>query len=152
MFLGPDQLQYSIGLKEGEFWAAKYEKVFARKELKKLDILDSSYDLQNALSESEKCEMMKAFRDLSGLVSDPITYGLMLLLILSQPVEGVFIGPVARLNYSYSLLMRRRMTSQLALKEAGTQPIDPGHIEARISTGFTNVEKITKIFAFLNVQ
>jgi len=149
---GIDQLQYSLGLNEGEFWAAKYEKVFAGKELKKLDILDASHNLKNALSDDQKCEMMKAFKDLSGLVSDPIIYGLMLLLTLSQPVEDVFIGPVVKLNYSYSLLMKRRMTSQLARKETETEPIDPSQFESKISAGFTNVEKLTKTFAFLNVQ
>jgi hypothetical protein len=149
---GKDQLQYVLGSNEGEVWAAKYEKVFARKELKKMEVLDTSHDLQKTLSDSQKCEMMKAFSDLAGLVSDPIIYGLMLLLILSQPVEGVFIGPIAKLNYSYSLLMRRRMTSQLAQKEAGNRPIDSRHFEARISTGFLSVEKLTQIFGFLNVQ
>lgn len=144
-----EQVQYAFGVTEEEYWTSKYEPVFGRTKLKKLGTLESTYDLQNGLSEAQKSEVMQTFEDLSGLISDPSIYGLMLFMVSSRPIEGVSIESIAKLNSTYSLLMRRRMSSQLSCKE---NQMYSTPLEAKISKGFSNVEKLAKIFGFFSVH
>jgi len=144
-----EQVQYGFGVTEEEYWTSKYKSVFGRTELKKLGTLETSYDLQYGLSEAQKSDMMNAFNDMSDLISDPSIYGLMLLMVSSKPIDGVSMESIAKLNSTYSLLMRRRLSSQLSWKE---NQVDSTPLEVQISRGFSNIEKLAKIFGFLSVH
>ncbi len=134
---------------DSENWSSKYTTVFGQKELKKIGAFDSSYDLQNNLSEAQKNELIKAYKDLSGLINDPSIYVLMLLIASSQPMREVSIGPIEKLNSAYSLHLKRRLASRFSWKK---KQINSAQAEAKISEGFSNLEKLANIFRFLNVQ
>lgn len=144
-----EQIQFGNGFLDDQSWTSKYTSVFGQTELKKIGTLDTSYDLQNGLSDAQKCELIEGFREMSDLVSDPIIYGLMMLVVSSRPIEGVSMESIAKLNSIYSLLIRRRVSSKLFCKE---KQRDPTHLQAKISRSFSNVEKLAKIFGYLSVQ
>ncbi len=144
-----EQIHFGNGFLDDQSWQSKYTSVFGQTELKKIGTLDTSYDLQNGLSEAQKCELTEGFCEMSDLVSDPIIYGLMMLIVSSRPIEGVSMESIAKLNSIYSLLIRRRVSSKLFWKE---KQIDPNHLQAKISKSFSNVEKLSKIFGYLSVH
>jgi len=146
---GTEQIQFGNGILDSENWSSKYTTVFGQKELKKIGCIDSSYDLQNGLSDAQKFEMTKAYKDLAGLIKDPSIYVLMLLIASSQPITEVSIRPIEKQNSNYSLHLRRRLSSQLSWKQ---KQMDPTQVEARISKGFSDIEKLANILSFLSVQ
>jgi len=93
-----DQLKYAFGLTEEEYWFSRYNKVFTPKELKKLQLIETPYENQDSLSVAQKREMIQIFKVMSPLVNDPIIYGLMLLLLVTQPIDGISMGPLAKLH------------------------------------------------------
>ena len=146
---GTEQIQFGNGIMDNENWTSKYTSVFGRTELKKIGCLDSSYELQNNLSEAQKCEMVELYKDLYGLISDPGIYVLMLLIASSQPLKDISIGPIEKLNSAYSLHLRRCLASKLSWKE---KQMDPTQVEVKISKGFSDIEKLANILSFLSVQ
>ena len=93
-----EQLKYAFGLTEEEYWLSKYNKVFSPKELKKLQVIETPYEKQDSLSALQKREVIQIIKAMSPLVNDPIIYGLMLLLLVTQPVDGVNMGSLGNLN------------------------------------------------------
>jgi len=72
LVIGMEQIQFGNGFLDDQSWTSKYTSVFGQTELKKIGTLDTSYDLQNGLSDAQKCELIEGFREMSDLVSDPI--------------------------------------------------------------------------------
>jgi hypothetical protein len=106
---GTEQLKFAFACTDESAWNEKFHKVFGNNAVQKVGFFQAASFLpifQTGLS-SEAIE--SALEDAKSIVMDPILWGLMMLIMVTEPTEGLVASPLANLHSKYNLLLRRRL-------------------------------------------
>jgi len=137
---GTEQLKFSFGCSDESLWNEKFNKVFGSNTIEKIGFFDAASSLpifQRGLP-SEVSE--SAVDDAKSIVKDPTLWGLMMLITITEPTEGLIVSPLANLHSRYNLLLQRRQRWISSIDSS-----DPDKVLTKISSVFNNLNKLAPL-------
>jgi hypothetical protein len=148
---GIEQLQFAFSQYDEEIWNGRFKLVFEKTELQKLGVFESSYELPVLLTHQQKVQMLHILDAASLLLKDPLVYGLILLLTVSEPGQELAMGPLAQLNSKYKILMQRRFSSTLSKNEGKLNKTfqHPKDLMNKVSIFLTQMEQMAGMLQLL---
>ena len=140
---GSEQLRFSFGIVDENLWKEKFDKVFGSATLTKIEFFPAASSLPIFQTGVINDVMQSAFVEAVSLVKDPILWGLLLLITVTEPTEGILqTTPLAKLHSRYHLLLKRRIRWISASQDS---PSDPDECLAKVLTVLQNVNKFAAI-------
>jgi len=142
---GIEQLQFACGEEDEIHWRERFHQTFGRNELQKVGFFQSSHDLPEFQVGEEFNSVLSFMTEASALAKDRILWGIMMLLVVTKPLEeSSSAHPLSVINSQYQFVMGRRLRWLFSdpKNRSNFSFSDPHNLICKVMTLLSNIDGI----------